>query len=146
MVFSLNHILNVSSNLQIAIYVKDESSLPSFFQWCWRAWVSLWLYQAVPQTWEKIFLCSDLCCTAAYSLKSEKTDLLILLNCEAANLTVFKVCSINFEPPDNDLCSSCHVYPLSREAWIISILFILKRFNRELNYTIWWSQILWLSE
>ena len=31
-----------------------------------------------------------------------------------------KVCSINFEPPDNDLCSACHVYPLSRGSWIIS--------------------------
>ena len=25
-----------------------------------------------------------------------------------------KVCSINFEPPDIDLCSVCHVYPISR--------------------------------
>ena len=40
-----------------------------------------------------------------------------------------KVCSINFEPPDNDLCSVCHVYPLSRGAWMISILFILNRFT-----------------
>ena len=39
-----------------------------------------------------------------------------------------KVCSINFEPLDNDLCSACHVYPLSRGAWIISILFILNGF------------------
>ena len=27
-----------------------------------------------------------------------------------------KVCSINFEPLDEDLCSACHVYPLSRGA------------------------------
>ena len=40
-----------------------------------------------------------------------------------------KVCSINFEPPDNDLCSACHVYPLSRGAWIILILFILNGFT-----------------
>ena len=40
-----------------------------------------------------------------------------------------KACSINFEPPDNDLCSACHVYPLSRGARIISILFILNRFT-----------------
>ena len=39
--------------------------------------------------------------------------------------TKVKVCSLNFEPPDIDLCSACHVYPLFREAWIISILFIL---------------------
>ena len=31
MVFSLNQILNVSPNLQIAIYLKDQSSLPYFF-------------------------------------------------------------------------------------------------------------------
>ena len=47
-----------------------------------------------------------------------------------------KVCSINFEPPDNDLFSPCHVYPLSRGAWIISILFILNRFIWGLNYII----------
>ena len=40
-----------------------------------------------------------------------------------------KVCSINFEPPDNDFCSACHVHPLSRGAWIISILFILNGFT-----------------
>ena len=31
MVFPLNQILNVSPNLQIAIYLKDYSSLPYFF-------------------------------------------------------------------------------------------------------------------
>ena len=30
-----------------------------------------------------------------------------------------KVRSINSEPPDNDLCSACHVYPLSRGVSII---------------------------
>ena len=30
-----------------------------------------------------------------------------------------RVCSINFEPPDNDLCSACHGHPLFRGAWII---------------------------
>ena len=43
--------------------------------------------------------------------------------------TICKVYSINFEPPDNDLCSKCHVYPLSCRAWIISILFILNGFT-----------------
>ena len=47
-----------------------------------------------------------------------------------------KVCSINSEPPDNDLCSACHVYPFSREAGIISVLFILNRFTWGLNYII----------
>ena len=44
-----------------------------------------------------------------------------------------KVCSINFEPSDIDLCSACHVYPISRGAWIISILFMLNRFTWGLN-------------
>ena len=35
-----------------------------------------------------------------------------------------QVCSINFEPPDSNLCSAYHVYPISRGAWIISVLFI----------------------
>ena len=38
-----------------------------------------------------------------------------------------KVCSVNFEPPDIDLCSACHVRPLLRGAWIVSILFILNK-------------------
>ena len=37
----------------------------------------------------KTFLYSHLSFTAVYSLKSEKIGLLILLNCEAASLTVF---------------------------------------------------------
>ena len=48
-----------------------ELPLP-FFQWCWRTWGFLQLYQIVPQTWGKIFLYSHLSLTAAYSLKSEK--------------------------------------------------------------------------
>ena len=30
-----------------------------------------------------------------------------------------RVCSINFEPLDNDLCSACHDHPLFIGAWII---------------------------
>ena len=44
-----------------------------------------------------------------------------------------KVCSINFEPPDIDLCSACHVYMISHRAWIISILFIVNRITWGLN-------------
>ena len=44
-----------------------------------------------------------------------------------------KLCSINFEPPDVDLCSECHVYPISGGASIISILFIVNSFTWELN-------------
>ena len=39
----------------------------------------------------------------------------------------FKVCSIDSEPPDIDLCPACHVYRLFRGAQIISILFILNK-------------------
>ena len=35
-----------------------------------------------------------------------------------AEHTLAKVPSINFEPPDIDLCSACHVYPISRGAWL----------------------------
>ena len=41
-----------------------------------------------------------------------------------------KVCSINFEPPDVDLCSACHVYTISCGAWTISTLFIVNRVTR----------------
>ena len=53
---------------------------------------------------------------------------------ESRDMAIFgKVCSINFEPPDIDFCSACHVYTISRGAWIISILFILNRFTWESN-------------
>ena len=44
-----------------------------------------------------------------------------------------KVCLINFEPPDIDFCSACHVYPISRGAWIISVLFMVNRLTWGLN-------------
>ena len=47
-----------------------------------------------------------------------------------------KVCSINFERPDIDLCSACHIYPISGGASIISILFIVNRFTSGLNQII----------
>ena len=47
-----------------------------------------------------------------------------------------KVCSITFEPPDIDLCSACHVYPLFRGAWIMSILFILDILSWGLDFII----------
>ena len=40
-----------------------------------------------------------------------------------------KICSVNFEPPDNELCSARHIYQVSRGAWMISILSILNRFT-----------------
>ena len=73
MVFSLNQILNVSPNLQIAIYLKDQSSLPYFFSVMLKSMsFSPTVPEARPQTWEKIFLCRHLSFTAANSLKSEK--------------------------------------------------------------------------
>ena len=32
---------------------------------------------------------------------------------------LLRVCSINFEPPDNGLCSACHDHPSFRGDWII---------------------------
>ena len=72
---------------------------------------------ALPQNW-RIYLLRKLSFLSQFQIK------------------VFKVCSINFEPPDNDLCSACHVYPLSRRAWIIPVLFISNRFTWGLNYII----------
>ena len=73
MVFPLNQMLNVSPNLQIAIYLKDYSSLPYFFfddveehqfpSYCSTSYLRLG---------ERFFLYSHLSFTAAYSLKSEK--------------------------------------------------------------------------
>ena len=74
MLFSLNQILNVSPNLQIAIYLKDQLSLPYFFfndveehefpSNCTKSYLKLG---------ERFFsTCSHLSFTAAYSLKSEK--------------------------------------------------------------------------
>ena len=74
MVFPSNQILNVSPNLQIAIHLKDYSSLPYFFfhDVEERQLVSRLLYHVLPQSGGKIFLCSHLSFTAAYSLKLEK--------------------------------------------------------------------------
>ena len=48
------------------------------------------------------FFYSHLSFTAAYSLKSEKIGLLILLNCEAASLTVFRtMCPKEQQTSDN---------------------------------------------
>ena len=69
MAFPLNQILNASPNLQIAIYLKDYSSLPYFFL---KNISFLLLYHVLPQSGGKIFLYSHLSFTAAYSLKSEK--------------------------------------------------------------------------
>ena len=72
MVFPLNQILNVSPNLQIAVYLKDYSSLPYLFfndveehqfpSYCTTFYLKL----------REIFFSTHLSFTAAYSLKSEK--------------------------------------------------------------------------
>ena len=72
MVFPLNQILNVSPNLQIAIYLKDYSSLPYFFSMMLKN-ISFPLTVPRPTSiWGKTFLQSHLSFKAAYSLKSEK--------------------------------------------------------------------------
>ena len=71
MVFPLNQILNVSPNLQIAIYLKDYSSLPYFFSMMLKNTSFPLTVHVLPQSGGKIFLYSHLSFTAAYSLKSE---------------------------------------------------------------------------
>ena len=62
--------------------------------------------------------------------KGEKDSTYILNDIvKCGSYTYSKICSINFEPPDIDLCSVCHVYTISRGALIISILFIVNRFT-----------------
>ena len=57
-VFPLNQMLNVSPNLQIAIYLKDYSSLPYFSSMMLK---NISFSLTVPRpTWGKIFLCSQL--------------------------------------------------------------------------------------
>ena len=95
MVFSLNQILNVSPNLQIAIYL----SLSYFFPIMLKS-------MSFPLSWGKIFLCSQLNFTAAYSLKSEKdwpvARPVELLNCEVTSLTVFTtMCPTDQQTSDN---------------------------------------------
>ena len=67
MVFPLNLILNVSPNLQIAIYLKDYSSLPYSFSMMLKS-ISFPLYCATSY----LNLGERFSFTAAYSLKSEK--------------------------------------------------------------------------
>ena len=86
MLFSLGQILNVSLNLQIAIYLEDLSSL-LYFNGVEEHEYPLNCTKIVPQMVGYIFLYSHLSFTVAYGLK--KIGLLILLNCEAASLTVF---------------------------------------------------------
>ena len=72
MVFSLNQILTVSPNLQIAIYIKDQSSLSysffndveehGFLSNCTKPYLKLG---------ERVSLYSHFSFTAAHSLKSE---------------------------------------------------------------------------
>ena len=72
MVFPLNQILNVSPNIQIAIYLKDYSSLAHFYSMMLKN-ISFPLTVPRPTSiWGKEFLYNHLSFTAAYSLKSEK--------------------------------------------------------------------------
>ena len=108
-------ILNVSPNLQIAIYLKGYSSLPYFLSMmlknisfpftCTTSYLNL----------GDRFFFSHLSFTAGYSLKSEKIGLLILLNCEPASLTVFTtMCPKEQQTSDNlivkDYCFIIEMY------------------------------------
>ena len=103
MVFPLNHILNVSPNLQIAIYLKDYSSLPYFFSMMLKN-ISFSLTVPRPTSiWEKDFsLQSPEFYSCIQFENQKKIGLLILLNCEPASLTVFAtMCSKDQQTSDN---------------------------------------------
>ena len=72
MVFSLNQILNVSPNLQIAIYLKDYSSLPHFFSMMLKSMSFPLTEPNRTSNLGKDFSLQSLEFIAAYSLKSEK--------------------------------------------------------------------------
>ena len=100
MVFSLNQILDTSPNLQLQFISKiSQAYLLSLML------KSMSFPQTIANCTSNVkidFLCSHLSFTAAYSLKSEKTGLLILLNCEAASLTVFTtMCPKEQQTSDN---------------------------------------------
>ena len=90
MIFSLNQILNVSLNLQIEIYLKDKSSLPyvlfndveehEFPSNCNKSYLKLG---------ERFFSIVTWVLQLHTVWNQKKIGLLILLNCEAASLTVF---------------------------------------------------------
>ena len=77
-------------------------------------------------------------CISGVSVLQKVTLNVITMNSDISvtNNGGCKVCSINFEPPDIDLCSGCHVYPLFCRAWIISILFRLKKLTWGLDFII----------
>ena len=72
MVFSLNQILNVSTNLQTAIYLKDQSSLPYVFNDVEEHEFSSNCKKSYLRLGERFFPYSHLSYTAAYNLKSAK--------------------------------------------------------------------------
>ena len=71
-----------------------------------------------------IFLYSHLSPTAAYSLKSEKVDLLILLNCEAEILTVFTAMCPKKQQTSDDLIvkDNCFIIEISDKCSFSGIL------------------------
>ena len=93
MVFSLNQILNVSSNLQIAIYLKDKSSLPYFFSNDPEDRTSN-LRKDFSLQPLKFYSCIQF---------EKKIGLLILLNCEAASLTVFTTMCLKEQQTSDNL-------------------------------------------
>ena len=82
------------------------------------------------------FLYSHLSSTATYSLKSEKIGLLILLNCEAASLTVFTaMCPKEQQTSDNlvvkDYCFIIEIFDKSFSGILRRCLSHLNKAQKE---------------
>ena len=119
MVFPLNQILNVSPNLQIAIHLKDYSSLPYFFfddveehqfpSYCTTSYLNLG---------EKFFSTVTWVLQLHTVWNQKKIGLLILLNCEPVSLTVFTtMCSKEQQTSDNLIVKVVDSYWISSTEW-----------------------------
>ena len=104
MVFPLNQIQNISPNLQIAVYLKDHSSLPYFFSMMLKN-IS---FPLTTSTTSYLNLGERFFSTVTWVLQLHtvwnqiKIGMLILLNCEPASLTVFTtMCPKEQQTSDN---------------------------------------------
>ena len=127
MAFSLNQMINVSPNVQIAIYLKDYPSLPYFF--FSMMFKSMSFPRTVPNRASNLGKDFSLQSLQFYSCVQfeirKRLGLLILLNCEAASLTVFTtMCPKEHQISDDliveDYCFMIEIL-LKMEKWTVLI-------------------------
>ena len=124
MEFSLNPTLNVSRKLQIAIYLKDWSSLRYFFfndveehefpLNCTKSYLKRWARFFSVVTWVL---------QLHTGWNQKKIGLLILLNCKAARLTVFTtMCPKEQQTSDNLIVKdNCFIIDIF-DKWIFTVI------------------------